>query len=56
MVTVRKKLGIGWSGGCTSREPMMPTGTIGASHRRARRATPVWPLWSLPVRLRVPSG
>ena len=43
-------------GGWMSRVPMMPTGTSGAPVRSASRAGPVWPLRSLPSRLRVPSG
>ena len=36
--------------------PVMPTGKIGQPMSRAKRAAPVRPLWSVPLRLRVPSG
>jgi hypothetical protein len=56
MTTGRNGVGNWASGGMTSRAPRMPTGTMGAPVRRARRAGPVWPLYSTPSRLRVPSG
>jgi hypothetical protein len=43
-------------GGWISRVPTMPIGTMGAPVRKDNRAGPVWPLRSLPSRLRVPSG